>query len=848
MPPKSTAGKSSAKKTGTRKKTNAPTTKQERLDAQRGNRQLWAVILFALGLFFFALTVIEGANAWTWGHNFMLGLFGWCAFLIAPILIYVAILATLDKPLGSVKHKLWQTGVLITLMSGATQIFTLGFPEAEGIIAGTKELFASGIALKGGGVASAVFGLPLLALFDKTGAGITVVLLIFVFLMVITGSTLIGLYHSATKPVRKLEEAYTERVGTQPPPEERQSGARFNIDVPMDEDEEPAAHDLPAHPVKSPKAAQSAAIRAAKNKLLGLEEPSESGLSDELPALEPAIEPEEEETPPSELDGIISKLTLCEQDAPLANVENERFKFVDEQPQPSENEENFLKGNAQYFADSAVATAEPALEQYMFPSIDLLDEPDMSASRDISDELRENSERLVHTLKSFGVETRIVNIARGPSVTRYELQPSVGVKISKITGLADDIALSLAAAGVRIEAPIPNKSAVGIEVPNKTTSFIRIREIIDSHDFTDSKSRLTVALGKNIEGKITTADLAKMPHLLIAGTTGSGKSVCMNSIIISLLFKSSPEEVKLIMVDPKFVELSVYNGIPHLLVPVVTDAKKAAGVLGWAVVEMENRYKAFAENGVRDLQSYNSLSQTKENMSPMPQIVIFIDELADLMSVAPKDVEASIGRLTQKARAAGMHLVIATQRPSVDVITGVIKANIPSRIAFAVSSQVDSRTILDIGGAEKLLGRGDMLFHPIGAAKPVRVQGCYVTDNEVERVTAFIKGLESPNYDQEVIAEIDRQAVAEKGQTLGEGAGSDEEDPAFADAVSCVIEAGQASTSLLQRRLKLGYSRAARLMDEMEQRGIIGPFEGSKPRAVLISRERWLEMKMNTSE
>ena len=486
---------------------------------------------------------------------------------------------------------------------------------------------------------------------------------------------------------------------------------------------------------------------------------------------------------------------------------------------------------------------------YIFPSITLLSEPQPRNLSADNEQLRQNAQRLVDTLQSFGVQTRIVDISRGPAVTRYELQPSAGVKISKITGLADDIALNLAASGVRIEAPIPGKAAVGIEVPNKDIATVTLREVIDTGAFVEAKSRLTVALGRDIAGNIVLADLAKMPHVLIAGATGSGKSVCINSIIMSLLYKSTDEEVKLLMIDPKVVELGVYNGIPHLLVPVVTDPKKAAGALNWAVGEMLKRYRTFAENNVRDLEGYNKLARQSDTLPTLPQIVIIIDELADLMMAAPKDVEDAICRLAQMARAAGMHLVIATQRPSVDVITGVIKANIPSRIAFAVSSQVDSRTILDAGGAEKLLGRGDMLYAPVGAAKPQRVQGCFVSDQEVERVVDFIKEGQTHAYDNEVMEEIEKNIPAEKGsKSSDDGGGFDEQDDLIMDAIECVVEAGQASTSMIQRRLKVGYARAGRLVDEMEQMGIVGPFEGSKPRQVLITKERWYEMKLQKSE
>ena len=473
---------------------------------------------------------------------------------------------------------------------------------------------------------------------------------------------------------------------------------------------------------------------------------------------------------------------------------------------------------------------------------------------DITQELQVNGQKLVDVLKSFGVQTRILDISRGPAVTRYELQPAAGVKISKITNLADDIAMNLAASGVRIEAPIPGKAAVGVEVPNKNVSVVKMRELIESAAFQTAESRLTVALGRDISGQITLADLAKMPHLLIAGATGSGKSVCINSLIISLLYKASPNEVKLLMVDPKVVELGIYNGIPHLLVPVVTDPRKAAGALGWAVTEMLNRYKTFADNNVRDLHGYNELvgdGMVREDgvkLEPMPQIVIIIDELADLMMAAPNEVEDSICRLAQMARAAGMHLVIATQRPSVDVITGVIKANIPSRIAFAVSSQIDSRTILDGSGAEKLLGRGDMLFAPSGTMKPKRVQGCFVDDKEVEQVVKFVKTKHDTEYDKSVIEEIEKNA-AESNKSNKEESGNDglSSDPMMPEAIKVVVEAGQASTSLLQRRLRLGYARAGRLIDEMEQMGVVGPHEGSKPRQVLLSYQQYLEMQMRQS-
>lgn len=488
---------------------------------------------------------------------------------------------------------------------------------------------------------------------------------------------------------------------------------------------------------------------------------------------------------------------------------------------------------------------EPPLP-YCYPSLNLFNASRPDDEAGAAQEMKKNADILVRTLDSFGVKTKIMDICRGPSVTRYELQPQAGIKVSRITSLSDDIALNLATAGVRIEAPIPGKPAVGIEVPNRLRSTVNIRTVFESQNYINMRSPLTMALGKDIAGCAQVADLCKMPHLLIAGSTGSGKSVCVNSIIVSFLFRSGPEDVKLLLIDPKVVELAEYNGIPHLLMPVVTEPRKAAGALGASVAEMERRYKLFAENNVREIKSYNKLA-AQTGMEHLPYIAIVIDELADLMMVAGKEVEDYICRIAQKARAAGIHLIVATQRPSVDVITGLIKANIPSRIAFAVSSQIDSRTILDGGGAEKLLGNGDMLFLPVGAPKPTRVQGTFVTDEEIGAVLSFIKSTSSAQYDEEMIAEMERRAVAEKGSKKGDD-GDDAGgslDAMFSNAVECVIEAGMASTSLLQRRCKLGYARAARIMDQMEKEKIIGPYEGAKPRTVLVSSAEWQERKLN---
>ena len=508
-------------------------------------------------------------------------------------------------------------------------------------------------------------------------------------------------------------------------------------------------------------------------------------------------------------------------------------------------------------ASEQAAAAAPAEEaepvdtyQYQYPPIELFEKSKEEKDPNAEEELKANAQKLVDTLESFGVRTRVLDISRGPSVTRYEVQPMAGVKISRITSLADDIALNLAVADVRMEAPIPGKPAVGIEVPNHKRSAVSIRSVFESQSFLRMTSPLGIALGKDIAGVAQVADLCKMPHLLIAGSTGSGKSVCVNSIIMSLVFRSSPEDVKLLLIDPKVVELAEYNGIPHLLMPVVTEPRKAAGALGSAVQEMERRYRMFAENNVRDIKSFNKLAAERPDLEKMPYIAIVIDELADLMMVVGKDVEDSICRIAQKARAAGMHLIVATQRPSVDVITGLIKANIPSRIAFAVSSQVDSRTILDGAGAEKLLGQGDMLFMPVGAPKPTRIQGTFVRDEEISRVLDFIKSSAAVQYDEAMIEAMEKHAIQDgkKGSSSADSDEDSDSDPMFQQAVEVVIDAGQASTSLLQRRCKLGYARAARIMDEMEMRGIIGPHEGAKPRAVLISRQQWLEMQMNQPE
>ena len=518
-------------------------------------------------------------------------------------------------------------------------------------------------------------------------------------------------------------------------------------------------------------------------------------------------------------------------------------EFVEHMPQKVNSEE--AKASAIEIARQISEQGEAVAPRYVFPPLDLLSPP-AAASLDGTAEMRENAKRLDETLKSFNIDAHIVNVTRGPSITRYELELDRGVKLSKITGLADDIALSLGASGVRISA-IPDKiSVVGIEVPNKLVSIVYAREVIGSDVFRRAKSKLSFAVGKDIGGVSIVGNIGKLPHLLIAGTTGSGKSVCMNSLIISLLYKASPEDVKLIMIDPKMVELGIYNGIPHLLIPVVTDPKKAAGSLQWAVTEMMRRYRMMADAGVRNLEEYNKLAAVSDEFETMPQIVVVIDELADLMLVAAKDVEEAICRVAQMGRASGIHLIVATQRPSADVITGLMKANIPSRIAFAVASAIESRIILDTIGAEKLVGKGDMLYAPLGEGKPKRVQGCFITDEEVQRVVAFVKSQQlavSETEQKKILDQIAKKS--EERETEGDNGqmAASEGDELLPAAVEVVLESGQASVSMLQRRLKLGYARAARIVDEMEDKGIVGPFEGSKPRPLLITREQWLAMQ-----
>ena len=638
---------------------------------------------------------------------------------------------------------------------------------------------------------------------------------------------------------------------------------KAQIDIPVDNaDDKPAkkhkaaesrADDLMRqidNDVDSPVAASATPVEADENDVVLTNAP------DPVPET-PAEEKESSETMDDLFRGMPLLVLDRDEDIPEEEVEEDIPVPVQTpvETQPVKPEKSGRKVTTQDALESAEQVAQEIAEAeaverpvYSFPPIDLLKNFG-GAGADGTEEMRENTRRLNETLESFKIEAHIINVTRGPSVTRYEVELDKGVRLNKLTSCADDIALSLGASGVRIAA-VPGKiSIVGIEVPNRSVTTVSLREVIGSNEFETAKSKSSFAVGKDIGGSCIVGNIAKLPHMLIAGTTGSGKSVCMNSIIISLLYKASPDDVKLIMVDPKMVELGIYNGIPHLLIPVVTDPKKAAGSLQWAVTEMMRRYKAMSDAGVRDLESYNAIMESQEeDGNKLPQVVVIIDELADLMLVAAKEVEESICRIAQMGRASGIHLVIATQRPSADVITGLMKANIPSRIAFAVASAMESRIILDTQGAEKLVGKGDMLYAPIGSGKPKRVQGCFVSDSEVEAVANYVKNNYNVDYDQQVMEEIERKAAqtGNKPTTASDPEPNTEElagDEMLPAAVDVILETGQASVSMLQRRLKLGYARAARIVDEMEERGIVGPFKGSKPREILVTKEQWEAMK-----
>ena len=769
------------------------------------------------------------------------GLFGFGYFLVAPALAAASWILLTHK--GRPVALRTASALLVPYLFGGVwhMLFCReDLSSPDGLLG---KLWTTGGELYSGGVLSGGTAQGFLAVLGKPASVVIFCVLILVLLMVvfqISFSTLWQMWKERERLDYRVEDYEDEEEFFQPMEEPRAAkpaprparphAPRPEIDIPLDDDEEPA--------------------RERKGGVLsGFFKPRDKGqmtpadvLTGSAPNGNAPAQPQEEPQPapvPA---------------PPPEPVPIQEPEFQEEPPVETRRRKKDTVGEVE--AATAQVAAEIASgmaveKTYDFPPITLLDQNRQDNYIEAGAELRTNAQRLADTLRSFGVDATGGDVIRGPAITRYEFVLDQGVKLSKITNLADDIALALGASGVRI-APIPEKiSVVGIEVPNKTVSPVLIRDVIESRAFTQHKSSVAFAVGRDIGNKDIVGDIAKLPHVLIAGTTGSGKSVCTNSLIISLLYKSSPEDVRFIMVDPKMVELAPYNGIPHLLIPVVTDPKKAAGALQWAVYEMMKRYKTFSELGVKKLEEYNALAAQREDLPHMASVVVVIDELADLMLVAAKEVEESICRVAQMGRAAGVHLVIATQRPSADVITGLMKANIPSRIAFAVASSLESRIILDNTGAEKLVGKGDMLYAPLGQGKPVRVQGCFISPEEIEQVVQFVKQSGEAHYDNEVIAKIE-ESLQEK-EKGGKGAGAaapeagEEEDELLPAAVEVVLETGQASVSMLQRRLKLGYSRAARLVDQMEERGIVGPFEGSKPRQLLITREKWQEMQMGSA-
>lgn len=808
---------------------------------ERENRRFWSYILFFFGILELLITFVEGDGLWKWLHELNRGLFGVTVFLFAPMIIYVALMIASDVTHNKVIAKVVEGSVLMLLISGMAQIIQVGSVDGSSFWLKLVGLFNDGKQLRGGGLTSALLGWPLLSLFKRVGAGIVIVLVAFTFIMLLTNVTLPQLLKAVSKPFVKSYEAVNEerieRAAQPPKPprekkESRRNGrvdiAKFYPDdgpdtaaeafVPVAEAEEATDKvdaskiDMPVHPVKAP------VITHEK-----LEETAKTTDNEELKKIiENAIG-----------DGREEKKSKDEPvKPPVVNVDK--------------------NGQTTFFEKDNKISA------YVYPPVDILKyAKNPVASELVQQEIQEKSAKLVETLETYGAKTRIVGIHRGPSVTRYELQPAAGVRVSKITGLADDIALNLAAMSVRIEAPVPGKACIGIEVPNDHRDTVSLRELIDSEEYRKAKGKLTFAVGKDIEGNIIIGDIAKMPHMLVAGTTGSGKSVFTNSIILSILYHASPDEVKLILIDPKKVEFPIYNKIPHLLIPVVTEPLKAAGALGWAVNEMNKRYLMFEANNVKNLQEFNDMvleernkpaeeqDEVRAKIDLLPQIVIVVDEFADLMMAARSEVEDSVLRLAQLARAAGIHMIIATQSPRADVLTGLIKSNIPSRVSLSVSSNVDSRVILDESGAEKLLGNGDLLYKPVGVKKPIRMQSGYAATSEIREVVNFLKNEHTAEYSDEVIAEVEENTPQPKdsGSAGSDNVSVNPDDDLVNQAISIIVQTNNASTAFLQRKLKLGFPRAARIMDEIEEMGIIGPQEGSKARKINITKEEWAEMQ-----
>ena len=782
-------------------------------------------------------------------------LFGWGYYLVAPVLLLGSYILLFHR--GRNVASCLTGALLMPVVFGAIMHIALCREEYAAMDGILKLLWTSGNELASGGAVSASLAILLVLLVKKVLAMILLVVLFVAFLMMafrLTPAAVIEAVRSHERVPYEPEELPPQRSERTA----RQSAPRASaIDIPLDGEERAVKKNASGGFFRK----KSEGIKSPDELFAPGEAPAQDAVQPSAAKTTPAAHTDDFDLPPFDMPQGTSV------SAPVAPAPVVSAASVSVPPVPAsaaavpavltDKQEDKLR-RAEVDAAREEVTREietggdqPEPPAYQYPPITLLKEGGMTNAAEAGAELRNNSRRLAQTLTSFGVDAQPGDVVRGPSVTRYEFTLSQGVKLSKITNLQDDIALALGASGVRI-APIPDKiSVVGIEVPNKLVSPVAIRTVLESREFTQHPSTTAFAVGKDISGRNIIGNISKLPHVLIAGTTGSGKSVCTNSLIVSMLYKSTPEEVRFIMVDPKMVELAPYNGIPHLLIPVVTDPKKAAGALQWAVYEMMKRYKIFSEHNVKDLASYNKVAETDETLKKLPSVVVVIDELADLMLVAAKEVEESICRVAQMGRAAGMHLVIATQRPSADVITGLMKANIPSRIAFAVASAMESRIILDTAGAEKLVGRGDMLYAPLGEGKPKRVQGCFISSEEIERVVNFVKENGETDYDESVIDKINA-AVAEKekgnaksgGNAPSEQSAADEGDEMLPAAIDVVMETGQASVSMLQRRLKLGYSRAARIVDEMETRGIVGPFEGSKPRQILITKEQWLALKM----
>ena len=756
--------------------------------------------------------------------NLLKGLAGYGYWLTAPALALAGVILMAHRGRPVVLRTVCAL-VTPVLLGAILHLFLYRGEAVTGLAPAMKSLWASGLLLQSGGALAGGLAMGMKRL---VGTVVSVIVL----LLLLAAAVFAALRVSP----RELVQRARDRVPYEPEPErparpEKPRRQRPSVDVPLDD--EPVRPQPKSEPKPEPQPQEIPDEPLPRKKGKGFF----SRRGEDVMTPDQVLRPQESEPA---------------QEAPPA-AQPEPEPALQPEKKPRRGQESAAREVEQHAREVSQAIeeelAEPE-EAYQYPPVTLLDQNSDDNYTEVGAELRNNSRRLAQTITSFGVDAKPGDVVHGPSVTRYEFTLDQGVKLSKLTNLADDIALALGSGGVRI-APIPNKSSVvGIEVPNRVVTAVRIRDVIDSRAFAEHKSRVAFAVGKDIGGNCIVGDIARLPHVLIAGTTGSGKSVCTNSLIVSLLYKSTPEEVRFIMVDPKMVELAPYNGIPHLLIPVVTDPKKAAGALQWAVYEMMKRYKLFSENGVKDLAGFNALAQRNEELKKMPTVVVVIDELADLMLVAAKEVEESICRVAQMGRAAGMHLVIATQRPSSDVITGLMKANIPSRIAFAVASSLESRIILDTTGAEKLVGKGDMLYAPLGAGKPTRVQGCFITPEEIERVVDYVKQSGEAEYSQDVMDKIE-QAVKEKekgagGKSAGtpEPAGDNPDDELLTAAVDVVLETGQASVSMLQRRLKLGYARAARLVDQMEERGYVGPFEGSKPRQLLIDKAKWQELKM----